>query len=520
MCNKEQAKCLLLVFPYVPAMNRVLFGGLCGLSLLVGGNALLGAGYNDAAQCEESQCVGNDHQIVEGVGQLPNQIVGDHGAQEDEYQCDNGVYNGADLGILLAEEILNIDLTEKIPAQHGRESEEEEADGDEDSTEAFAEDNAKGGLGEVGLIDDIGNGTGVAICKRTVGGIEGGDDDKCVESENNKAVDENAHHGNNALLVGVLYVGLCVGMGGGAHTGFIGEEAALCALRNGLLEGCADSAADDGLRHKRILEDHTEGGGEVGNACGEDDNTAHEEESCHNGNDLLGNGSKTLNAAEEDYCANNNQHKTHNPGGDAKCGFHGRTYGIGLYHAAEEAEGKDNGNGKEACEELSEAALEGAGDVVNGTALYIAVFIYGTGLDGQSGLGIDGGHSQEGNYPHPEDGAGTAHKNSAGGTDYIAGTDLGGDGGGKGLEGAHTGFLLTAAEGEIAEYAAHTFAEAAHLHKTGLDGVEKTHCNKKNDQNVAGQIGIDVANDGIEGCLYVCEKVQHYDFPLFFVLSF
>ena len=45
----------------------------------------------------------------------------------------------------------------------------------------------------------------------------------------------------HALLVGILHVGLSVGMGGGAHTGLVGEQAALGALRDGSFDGVAES---------------------------------------------------------------------------------------------------------------------------------------------------------------------------------------------------------------------------------------------------------------------------------------
>ena len=53
-----------------------------------------------------------------------------------------------------------------------------------------------------------------------------------------------------------------MGVGGRTHTGLIGEQAALCTLRNGGLDGVAEAAADDGLRSEGILEDHAEGRGD------------------------------------------------------------------------------------------------------------------------------------------------------------------------------------------------------------------------------------------------------------------
>ena len=312
-----------------------------------------------------------------------------------------------------------------------------------------------------------------------------------------------------------LDIGLCVRVGSRTHTGFIGEEAALCALRNGFLQRSADSAADDGLRHKCILEDHAEGGGEIGDAGKENDYTADEEETCHNGNDLFGDGGETLNAAEEDDSADDNENKTHDPSGDAESGLHSGTDGVGLNHAAEEAEGEDDGNCEEACKELAEAALECAGDVVNGAALDVAVFVGFAGFESEGSLSIDGGHTEEGDNPHPEDGTGAAYEDSSGSTNDVAGADLSCNSGCKSLEGTHTAFLLAAAEGEIAENPAQAFTEASDLNEAGLNGVEKTHRDKQNNKDITGQIGVDVADDGVKCGFDVCKEFQHDDFPLF-----
>ena len=52
-------------------------------------------------------------------------------------------------------------------------------------------------------------------------------------------------------------IGQSVCMGSRTHTGFVGEQAALCALRNSDLKSSTDAAADDGLGSKCILEDQT-----------------------------------------------------------------------------------------------------------------------------------------------------------------------------------------------------------------------------------------------------------------------
>ena len=54
---------------------------------------------HQTGESEQSQSVGQHHQVVERIGQLPNQIVAGDGAQEHEHQCHHGI----DLDDLLAE---------------------------------------------------------------------------------------------------------------------------------------------------------------------------------------------------------------------------------------------------------------------------------------------------------------------------------------------------------------------------------------------------------------------------------
>lgn len=76
--------------------------------------------------------LGDDHQVIEHIGQLPNQIVGGQGAQEDEHQRNNHV----NLGSLALEHILNVDLAKQVPAENGGEGEEEQCNGNQMRSQA------------------------------------------------------------------------------------------------------------------------------------------------------------------------------------------------------------------------------------------------------------------------------------------------------------------------------------------------------------------------------------------------
>ena len=264
--------------------------------------------------------------------------------------------------------------------------------------------------------------------------------------------------------MGIFHICLGVGMGGGTHTGLIGEQAPLGTLGDGGLQGHTKGTAHNGLGLESILEDQAEGLGDELDPGDQHDDTACQEDGSHDGNQLFGDGSQTLGAADEDQSTDTHQHYTHDPAGDTESGLDGGADGVGLDHAAEEAQGDGDSDGEEASQELAEAALDEVGDVVHGAAQDFTV-LDDTGLLGQNCLSVDGGHAQEGDDPHPEDSAGAAGEDSAGSADDVAGTDLSGDGGGQSLEGTHALLLLAAAEGQVTENLLHTLAEATNLNE-------------------------------------------------------
>ena len=450
---------------------------------------------NKAGESEQRNGVGDDHEVVEHVAQLPDEVVGHHRAEEDEHEREDGVDHGA----LLAEEVGDVDLAEEVPAQDRGEGEEEQADGDEHVARTLAEDDAERGLGEVSLAEHAGDVTDIAARERAVRRVKGGDDDERVERQDDEGVDEHADHGDDALVVRAVNIREGVGVRGGAHTGLVGEQAALGTLRNRGLDGVAEAAADDGLGLEGILEDHADGGGDVLDADDQDDQAAEQEDSRHDGDDLLRDGGEALYAAKEDERADRDEDDTDDPGGNAEGGLHRGADGVGLHHAAEEAECQRDGDGEEAGEELAEAALKGRRDVVDRTALDVAVLFDDAGLLGERRFRVDRGHAEEGDDPHPEDGAGAAGQDRAGRADDVARTDLSGDGGGERLERAHAAVMLLAAQRQVAEHAVPALFEAAQLHEAGLDGVPQAHAEQQEHENVVAQVGVDVAYNGIQG---------------------
>ena len=113
----------------------------------------LGSRNNDAGESQQRDDVGDHHDVVEHIRQLPYQIVGEERAEEDERDSDNGV----DQRCLLAEEVLYVLLAEEVPADDGSECEEGKADGYENVADLLA---AKcltyGILHHIGFCDEAG----------------------------------------------------------------------------------------------------------------------------------------------------------------------------------------------------------------------------------------------------------------------------------------------------------------------------------------------------------------------------
>ena len=70
---------------------------------------------------------------------------------------------------------------------------------------------------------------------------------------------------------------------------------------------------------------------------------------------------------------------------------------------------------------------------------------------------------------------------------------------------AHALLLLSAPEGQVAEGLFHPFAEAADLDEAGLNGVPQAHADEKEDQDIVGEVLVDLCHDGEQYCF----KLSH-----------
>ena len=94
---------------------------------------------NGSAEREQSERVRDHHKLIEGVGQLPDEIVGEQGTEKDKSQRDHGVGNNA----FFAKQGDDVLFAEEIPADDGGEGKEQETNGNE-----AVSDHASKGLGK------------------------------------------------------------------------------------------------------------------------------------------------------------------------------------------------------------------------------------------------------------------------------------------------------------------------------------------------------------------------------------
>src|SRR5699024_7029447 len=88
--------------------------------------------HHYAAQDQKGQRVGNDHQAVEEISQRPYQIHIERRTYYNKYDYQQRIH----LRSLPAEQVLRVDLSEKMPPQNRREGEEQKADRHKDISKA------------------------------------------------------------------------------------------------------------------------------------------------------------------------------------------------------------------------------------------------------------------------------------------------------------------------------------------------------------------------------------------------
>ena len=119
-----------------------------------------------------------------------------------------------------------------------------------------------------------------------------------------------------------------MGVGSGAHTGLIGEEAPLYSLAYCSLQGVAKAAANDGVGNKSILEYHGESLRHILYTAYEQYKSPKDIQSRHHRNHFLRDTGNSLYTAQENEYSHQSHHQPHYPGGDTEGSAACLAYGV------------------------------------------------------------------------------------------------------------------------------------------------------------------------------------------------
>ena len=231
----------------------------------------------------------------------------------------------------------------------------------------------------------------------------------------------------------MLYFGNGVSVRCGTHTGFVGEQAAGNAELHGFGNRQTECAAHNCLRIKCSHKDQTERIAKFSGVTSNDVGAADDVNGGHEGNDFLSHRRQTGDAAEENRTGEYGCHNTGDDQRNAESRVHGVGNRIGLHHVADATQSNDDGD-REEDGHRTPFFTHTLGDVVRRTADHVAVGVFAFEGLSQHRFGKDGGHTEEGGNPQPEQGAGAARDDSSGRTRNVTGTHLSSDGGSQSLE--------------------------------------------------------------------------------------
>ena len=477
--------------------------------------------YNKAGKRNEGDCIRENHELVEHVLELPNDVVLQNSAQEGEECSNQGEDENRDLIVAFAEQVLNVEFCKQVPRENRRERKEQQADANEDGTTALRHECAKCKLSHVGLgdtdgasklggifhiisrenriaisinevttsIDGVTLDNGVTLgshkfCnrfvlasilvssgQRTIANVKNADDNEGGHGNNDDSVDENANHCDNALIMRILDVGERMSMRGGTHTGFVAEQTALCALRD-----CSPNAKECTTKAsswiKCALENEADSRRKVASIHNEHDESTANVKHRHDRHELFGDGGKTMQVANEDEAGEHCDKETDNPCRGTECMVHRLSNGVRLDHGSDKAKSDNGSDGKKAGEEPTAGTLESCGDVVSRAAVGQTVFIDDLRLLSERRFSIVCGHTKKSDDPHPEDGTRTTNEDSATCADDVTRANLCSYGSCNCLKRAHGAALVSTGQRKLGEHLLPALAEAAELYKTRANREE------------------------------------------------
>ena len=448
------------------------------------GNVIFCDLHDQRTQNNNTDQVGEHHHSVEGVGNVPCQRRGHHGAQHNGDQV-NDLKNDSSLG---AKQIFPSLAAVVRPAQNGGKGEKEHGDGDEAAADIGP---AKHG------VECAANQGRVRVAGQNFAGAQvisaAGQHHQSGHGANDHGVGEHLKDAPHTLLYGFFYIGVGVDHNRRTEACLVGEYAALEALGHDLADHHADTAADgcDGL--ESALEDSAESGQDAGVVDADDDNAAENEEDYHERNDLFRGICDALQTAQSDQSGEDHDNGAEDhiiqaetaqnfDGGKSVNGESSGYIGYDLVDLTHGADAEGCQKGKDTEEDRQDLAgdlhtllaAQTVSQIVHGAATPLAVFVAAAVVDTQNIFGIVGHHAEESSDPHPEHGAGATDADGGCDTGDITGTDSCSQSGAKSLERRNSTLFLGMAHDLFGEHAAEGVLEpvtdAGDLEEAGSRG--------------------------------------------------
>ncbi len=280
-------------------------------------------------------------------------------------------------------------------------------------------------------------------------------------------------------------------VGGRAHAGLVGEEAALDAVEHGGSQPAGD-AASRLLEAEGAHDDVAEHAGHLAEVHDHHDDGEQQVDAGHERHDDLGHLGDLANAAEDDDAGQRRDGESGHQRRQAERAFDGAGDRVGLHRVEDEAEGDDQ---RDRENDGGPGRAQAARDVEGRSAAVLTFLVLDLEELGQRAFGVGGGHADQGHHPHPEDRAGAAQIEGDGDAGEVAGADPGREADRQGLEGRDAGSIGLARAANNAEH----FAEMDELDEAQAQGEEQAYGQQAVDQHVAPENGIEEVDDGDHG---------------------
>ena len=456
---------------------------------LVPGEIVLRQLGNRAGEEQQGNQVGNGHEAVESIGNVPHQRAGAdgaHNAHEDEDDVEDA---GHDLAALA--QIAPATGPVIAPADDGGQGEEQQADLNDDAADAAGQDAVEGG-GRRGAVG--------AVCADAARIQNAGEDHReSGDGADDDGIDEDFEHAPDGLLAGLLGGGGRVGHGRRAEAGLVGEHAPGKAVLHGQHDGIAEDAASHCLEAEGALDDQHQGRGDLGDAQEDDQDAGRDVEHGHHRHQIGGDRADTLDAADQHEAHQHCQDDAGHQLVETEEVLQGRG-DLGALGDVADAEAGQPAEDREDDGQPFPALAQAVFNIVHGTAVIDALLVGLPILDGQGDLGVLGAHAEESGDPHPEHGAGTAGKERSGDAGDVAGADGARQRGGDGLErGEVAAVVLILLLEELAHGVFHDPAEVAGLDEAAADGQIHARAHQKKQHDRAPGEAVEDAIDGGDG---------------------